>query len=91
MIFDLSELSKVARLDKENIEHYMVYIKAVLGLYERLCVGRNIIALQAMRESIGISNNMMLIVAESEPNQHLPMNKHLKDAFMRLAKTLLYG
>lgn len=45
MIFDLSELSKVARLDKENIAPYMLYIKAVLGLYERLCIGRNFIAL----------------------------------------------
>ena len=44
-----------------------------------------------MRETVGISNNMILTICESERKQQLIMSETLKDAFMKLAKTLFYN
>lgn len=59
-------MTQVARLDRENFDPYFDYIKAVLGLYECLCTGRNAYAIQSMRNVFGISNNTILTIVESE-------------------------
>ena len=91
IIFDLAELTQVARLDRESFQPYFEYVKAVLGLYEQLCQGRNLNSVQAMRENLGISNNLILTVCESEAKEQLVIHETLKDGFLRLAKSLFYN
>lgn len=84
-------MTQVSRLDRENFQPYFNYIKAVLGLYEQLCQGRNLQAVQAMRDTLGISNNMILIVCENESKEQLSIHETIKDGFLRLVKALFYN
>lgn len=91
IIFDLGEMNQVSKLDREHIEPYFEYIKAAVGLYEELCVGRNLDAVQAMRSRLGLSNQTILTVVESERKQQIEIHETVKDAFLRLVKSLFYS
>ena len=47
--------------------------------------------MQAMRENIGLTNEMILTIAESEKNEQIVIHQVFKDAVLSLVKTLFYN
>ena len=67
-------MTQVCELDPENFTPYFHYIKAVVGMYEQLCTGRNRLGVKALRDSLGISNNNILTICESEAKEQLKIH-----------------
>jgi hypothetical protein len=89
IIFDVAQVSAKFHDNQKTISMYFEYINSVVNLYAYVCGGRNMEACNLVRDRVGCSTRLLLMLCSSDQKEEVKILSAIKASFITLVRVLV--